>query len=267
MWWIDRWRQSDSFARMTAEEQGLYRNLCDEVVLRDGGVIPDDPRILAKASGDHEAWGRCGESVLKSMTKVAGGWTNETALQIKAESEKRAKKQKEYRNGLRNKSDNAVGNAADNKPRPPYQEQEQDKEKNQERERRIARADLTNEDFEEDERRLTRLLVAIRDSGQDIQAFLDSVPMGKGRPPYNASRWLRNGRSGFPCSESGGTALKLLCDAVEARQRALNTPQLSDKNKTSFEAIARANGVTIDHTRSRDWTRPPQSQLSGDVDG
>jgi len=95
MWWIDRWRQSDAFARMTAEEQGLYRNLCDEVVLRDDGVIPDDQRILAKASGDHEAWARSGKSVLKSMNKVPGGWTNDTAMSVKNESERRSKSQSE----------------------------------------------------------------------------------------------------------------------------------------------------------------------------
>lgn len=95
MWWIDRWRQSDAFARMTAEEQGLYRNLCDEVVLREDGIIPDDARILAKASGDHEAWARSGKSVLKSMTRVPGGWTNETALAVRKESERRSKDQSE----------------------------------------------------------------------------------------------------------------------------------------------------------------------------
>lgn len=126
MWWIDRWRQSDAFARMTAEEQGLYRNLCDEVVLRADGVIPDDPRILAKASGDHEAWARSGESVLKSMKKVRGGWTNPTALEVKNESERRSRKQRDYRNRTGNASGNAIGNEeandADNKPRPPEQE-------------------------------------------------------------------------------------------------------------------------------------------------
>lgn len=132
MWWIDRWRQSDTFARMTAEEQGLYRNLCDEVVLRDGGVIPDDQRILAKASGDHEAWARSGASVLKSMKKVRGGWTNVTALEVKNESERRARKQRNYRNRLGNAAGNASGNDADNEVRPPYQDQEKDREKEQE---------------------------------------------------------------------------------------------------------------------------------------
>lgn len=73
MWWIDRWRQSDAFARMTAEERGLYRNLCDEVVLRADGVIPDDALLLA--SGDPAAWARSGDSVLSYMARVAGGWT------------------------------------------------------------------------------------------------------------------------------------------------------------------------------------------------
>ena len=129
MWWIDRWRQSDAFARMTAEEQGLYRNLCDEIVLRENGVIPDEPRILAKASGDHEAWARSGASVLKSMKKVRGGWTNVTALEVKAESARRSKKQRDYRNRAGNESGNGGGNEPDNEPRP--QEKEKDKNPSQ----------------------------------------------------------------------------------------------------------------------------------------
>lgn len=135
MWWIDRWRQSDAFARMTAEEQGLYRNLCDEVVLRADGIIPDDPRILAKASGDHEAWARSGKSVLKSMKKVSGGWTNETAMAVRKESERRSKKQREWRNS-RNESGNEKGNAAGNEPDNETRPPEQEKDKYQEQDRK-----------------------------------------------------------------------------------------------------------------------------------
>ena len=38
-WWIDRWRKSTAYTDMTAEEQGVYRNLLDELWLRDG-VLP-----------------------------------------------------------------------------------------------------------------------------------------------------------------------------------------------------------------------------------
>ena len=54
-WWIDRWRQSTAFIDLTLEEQGAYRNLCEEAWLR-GGAIPNDPRVLARASGDAVRW-------------------------------------------------------------------------------------------------------------------------------------------------------------------------------------------------------------------
>jgi uncharacterized protein YdaU (DUF1376 family) len=115
-WWIDRWRQSRAFTDMTAEEQGLYRNLCDEVWLRedDGHVIPDDQRILAKVSGDPEAWSRCGAKVLRWMTKTPKGWTNETAMEVIGQSKQRAERQKKYRDDKRNAKDNASRNDARN---------------------------------------------------------------------------------------------------------------------------------------------------------
>ena len=115
-WWIDRWRQSTAYTDMTAEEQGLYRNLLDEVWLRENCLIPDDPRILARISGDPEAWKRCGEKVLRWMKKVPGGWTNVIALQVIGQSVRRAENQKRYRSRKNNEADNATDNGADNKP-------------------------------------------------------------------------------------------------------------------------------------------------------
>ena len=60
-WWVDRWRKSTAYTDMTAEEQGLYRNLLDEVWLRKDHIIPDDSMILEKVSGDHKAWKKCGK--------------------------------------------------------------------------------------------------------------------------------------------------------------------------------------------------------------
>jgi len=80
-WWVDRWRKSTAYNDMTAEEQGLYRNLLDECWLR-GGTIPDDQRILERVSGDHDAWRRSGEKVLRWFEKVDGGYTNETATEL-----------------------------------------------------------------------------------------------------------------------------------------------------------------------------------------
>lgn len=237
MWWIDRWRQSDAYARMTAEEQGLYRNLCDEVVLRESGVIPDDQRILAKASGDHEAWARSGQSVLKSMTRVDGGWTNETAMEVKTESARRSKKQRDYRNGLGNAAGNGSGNGVDNEVRPPDQDQEQilgngkgsglpD----------IPAIDRLDADLAFEESRFRDLALPLRD---EIQTVLDSLPRAANRSPFSASRWLRTGQTGVPRSEGGLTVLRLTCDALEARARAQGAVHLSDSNRETLENIRR----------------------------
>ncbi len=128
-WWIDRWRQSTAFTDMTAEEQGLYRNLCDELWLREDHLIPDDPRILSRVSGDPEAWARCGNKVLKWMQLVDGGWTNKTALEVIGQSERRAEKQRRYRE--RNAGGNEQGNAGGNKPGSQDQSLSQSQEKDQ----------------------------------------------------------------------------------------------------------------------------------------
>lgn len=96
-WWIDKWRKSTAYNDMTAEEQGLYRNLLDECWLRPNGVIPDDPRILERVSGDHEAWKRSGTKVLRWFTKVDGGYVHETALAVIQQSRHRAERQRRYR--------------------------------------------------------------------------------------------------------------------------------------------------------------------------
>lgn len=118
-WWIDRWRKSTAYTDMTAEEQGLYRNLLDEVWHRDDGIIPDDPRILANVSGDVAAWKRSGKKVLRWMKKVDGGWTNETALEVQHQSVRRSDKQRAYRERLRLVGGNGAGNAAGNNPGSP----------------------------------------------------------------------------------------------------------------------------------------------------
>ena len=76
-WWIDRWRKSTAFTDMTAEEQGVYRNLLDELWLRDG-VIPSEDRILSKISGDPEAWPRVRATVLKRFRLTPEGYRNDT---------------------------------------------------------------------------------------------------------------------------------------------------------------------------------------------
>ena len=84
MWWVDRWRRSTAYIDMSLEEQGAFRNLCDEVWLRVDGKIPE--ASLARASGDPVRWPSVRERVLQWMTPVDGGWTNDTAREVMLES-------------------------------------------------------------------------------------------------------------------------------------------------------------------------------------
>ena len=115
-WWIDRWRKSTAFTDMTAEEQGLYRNLLDEIWLRADHVIPEDGRILAKVSGDPEAWARSGPKVLRWMTKVPGGYTHDTALAVIHQAERLARNQRAYRARKRAQAGGSDNSPADNAP-------------------------------------------------------------------------------------------------------------------------------------------------------
>jgi uncharacterized protein YdaU (DUF1376 family) len=87
---------------MTLEEQGAYRNLLDEAWLR-GGPLPDDERILAKASGDAKRWARVKDAVMKRFTKNGDGWRNDTLDQVLQQSTRRAANQKNYRKRINNK--------------------------------------------------------------------------------------------------------------------------------------------------------------------
>lgn len=112
-WWIDRWRKSSAFRDMTLEQQGAYRNLLDDAALR-GGPLPDDDRILGKASGDALAWKRLKAVILARFTLGPDGWRNETLDEVLRESERRAKKQKSYRDRDGNESGNSGGNGSGN---------------------------------------------------------------------------------------------------------------------------------------------------------
>ena len=80
-WWIDRWQKSTAFKDMTLEEQGAYRNLLDELWLRDGG-LPNDERILARLCGDSLAWERVRVAVLAHFQLVKGRWQHPTQLAV-----------------------------------------------------------------------------------------------------------------------------------------------------------------------------------------
>lgn len=98
---------------MTLEEQGAYRNLIDEATLR-GGPLPNDERVLGKASGDALAWKRVRPAVMQRFALAADGWRNETLDAVLKESARRKKKQQNYRNGSGNDDGNASGNESGN---------------------------------------------------------------------------------------------------------------------------------------------------------
>jgi uncharacterized protein YdaU (DUF1376 family) len=96
-WWIDRWRTSTAFRDMTLEEQGAYRNLLDEAHL-NGGALPNDERILAKACGDATRWPEVRDRVLAKFTLTPDGWRNPTLDAVLRASHVRADAQQRYRN-------------------------------------------------------------------------------------------------------------------------------------------------------------------------
>lgn len=112
-WWIDRWRKSTAYTDMTLEEQGAYRNLLDEATLR-GGPLPNEERVLAKASGDATRWPKLRRVVMARFALSQEGWRNETLDAVLAESARRADKQRQYRNAHNPKFGNARGNAKGN---------------------------------------------------------------------------------------------------------------------------------------------------------
>jgi uncharacterized protein YdaU (DUF1376 family) len=95
-WWIDRWRQSTAFIDLTLEEQGAYRNLLEEAWLR-GGAIPNDPRVLAKASGDAVRWPKLKAKVMRRFHMNDGEWHNETVDELMAKAHQNTERQRNYR--------------------------------------------------------------------------------------------------------------------------------------------------------------------------
>ena len=117
-WWIDRWRTSSAFASLSMAEQGAYRNLLDELWLRDG-FLPDDDRTLERASGAGSEWPKLRDKVLDHFAPVPGGYRHTTHDEVQAESKKRANKQQRYRDKKRNVTSNVTGNGGTNVPASP----------------------------------------------------------------------------------------------------------------------------------------------------
>lgn len=84
-WWIDRWRKSTAYTEMTLAEQGAYRNLLDELWLRES-PLPDDDRTLGRISGDPVEWPRVRDRVMAHFLKTPEGWVNETQAEVIASS-------------------------------------------------------------------------------------------------------------------------------------------------------------------------------------
>lgn len=80
---MDRWRKSTAYTDMTLAEQGAYRNLLDELWLREG-PLPDDDRILGRISGDPVEWPNVRAAVMARFTKTPEGWVNETQTEVMA---------------------------------------------------------------------------------------------------------------------------------------------------------------------------------------
>jgi uncharacterized protein YdaU (DUF1376 family) len=112
-WWIDRWRKSTAYTDMTPEQKGVYRDLLDELWIRDG-VIPKDEKILRKIAGaDAACWKRVRKAVLAHFTLTRKGYRNETHDKIQHESELARRRQERYR-ASRDASHNASRDASRN---------------------------------------------------------------------------------------------------------------------------------------------------------
>jgi uncharacterized protein YdaU (DUF1376 family) len=97
LWWIDRWRKSTAYTDLTNEQQGAYRNLLDEGALR-GGAIPNDERVLAKASGDAVRWPAIRDVVMARFTLEADGcWHHHTLDDVLRKSAYAAERQRRHR--------------------------------------------------------------------------------------------------------------------------------------------------------------------------
>ena len=118
-WWIDRWRQSSAYMDLSAEERGVYRELLDELWLRDG-LLPANDRLFERLSGSPEVWARVGKNVITRFALTPEGYRNKTHDEVSGESAKRAERQKRYRNKDRNVTHNGDGNEDGNVPPSPF---------------------------------------------------------------------------------------------------------------------------------------------------
>lgn len=112
-WWIDRWRTSVAYMTMPLAEQGAYRNLIDELWLRDG-LLPGNERFLAMASGAGGEWEKVRAGVMAHFYETPDGWRNKTHDEVMAESKRRSEKQARWRSRAGNVGGNKSGNVTSN---------------------------------------------------------------------------------------------------------------------------------------------------------
>lgn len=94
---------------MTLEQQGAYRNLLDELWLRDGFLV-DDEDSLASASKAGRRWPFLAPVVLAQFTKVEDGYRHAVHDKVAKESKRRARKQARYRASRADRGGNVTGN-------------------------------------------------------------------------------------------------------------------------------------------------------------
>lgn len=95
-WLIDLWRSSRASREMTMAEQGAYRNLLDEIWIREG-PLPLDEAKLAAISGAYSEWPALRAGVLAHFHRGIDGWHHPVAEKVMRESKRLAVKQARYR--------------------------------------------------------------------------------------------------------------------------------------------------------------------------
>ena len=127
-WWIDRWRSSPAYTAMTLAEMGAYRNLLDELWLRDG-LLPLDERTLARACGDPVEWPNVRAKVLAEFRLTEEGYRHDTHDEVASESRRRADRQRRYRDRNRNVTHNVTPNVTQSPSPSPSLSPDQEEEK------------------------------------------------------------------------------------------------------------------------------------------
>ena len=72
IWWVDRWRQSSARTSLGLSERAIYRELLDEVWLREQ-PLPNDDTVLARiALATPREWARAKAKVLANFGRMGG---------------------------------------------------------------------------------------------------------------------------------------------------------------------------------------------------